>query len=350
MLVAIAAQIKPIGRDDQHTSVQHAGVNMSEGPSLFLGERPIDTDLGFGPLVSSRRNYRLLNHDGTFNVRISHGSLWQQLVSYHGLLTMSWPRFLGLFSILYLALNLTFAGLYTYAGRHALEGTLEASTFWRAFFFSVHTFATVGYGNLFPATFAANVLVTFESLVGLMTFTLTTGLVFARFSRPVADIAFSRKALIIPYQQGAAFAFRIANRRRNQLVHLDVVLIHSRFENTETGRHRKYYPLTLERKHVAFFPLNLTVVHPITQDSPLRRWTHDMLMAAEAEFNILITAVDETFAQTVHSRASYNAAELVFGRRFKLMYHEENGEYVLDLDKIDDAETVPLPETSAQVQ
>ncbi len=309
------------------------------GEPLVIKPSDLDRDLGFGSVVSSRRNIRLLNRDGSFNVKVVNGPAWDHLISYHTLLTISWTKFYLLFGAGYLVLNAIFAGLYMLCGPDALTGPSIGTPFARSFFFSVDTFATIGYGNVSPGNVAANILVTLESMMGLLMFAIGTGLIFARFSRPTADILYSRFAVIGPYKNGIdAFKFRIVNRKQSQLVNVDAVVTHSRFEQGPTGLERKFFQLALERNRVVFFPLNWTVVHPIDEKSPLNGWTPDMLRAGEAEFYISLTAVDETFAQTVHSRSSYTMDDVKCGENYRMMYEAVDGEFVLDLDLLDKTE------------
>src|SRR3954447_14248129 len=220
-------------------------------------------------------------------------------------------------------------------GPRALQGDPHLSYTLRAFFFSAHTFATHRYGNVSPVDVSANVVVTIESLVGLTGMAVATGLVFARFSRPVPDVRYSNRAVIAPYTDITAFEFRVVNARRNQLLNVEANVTFSRFEGEGPGRQRKFYQLKLERKGIAFFPLNWTVVHPIDEASPLWGWDKQMLLESEAEFAILLTGVDESFSQTVHSRSSYTADEVDFGYKFQMMYTETDQTYELDLGKLD---------------
>ncbi len=296
---------------------------------------PPPSDLGFGAVVTTRRRYRLINRDGTFNVRVRRGNWWRNFFTYHTLLSLSWPHVFALLVAGFLAVNALFAAAYVACGPDALTGDDALNGWARAFFFSVHTLATIGYGNIAPATLAANLVVVVESIAGLLGLAVATGVVFARFSRPVADIRYSSHAVIAPYHGGTAFEFRVVNGRRNQLINVSAVLTMSRFEGDGNGRQRRFHELPLERSTVAFFPLNWTIVHPIDEGSPLRGWDRPRLLDAEAEFNILLTAVDETFSQTVHSRSSYTADEVLFGHRFEMMFAESDREYVLDFDRLD---------------
>ncbi len=303
----------------------------------------VEQDFGFGRVLSGQHGYRLLNRDGSYNVSIENGSLGTRLFSYYTFLNISWTRFFSLFAILYLLVNAVFAWLFVLGGPDELQGTVHGSFYLRAFFFSVHTFATVGYGSISPAGTYANWIVTVESMASWACFALLAGLIFARFSRPVAGISYSKNAVIAPYQNKAAFEFRVVNSKCNPLFNLEAMVVLSRFEQNDHGRERKYHTLKLERNKVAFFPLNWTIVHAIDTDSPLWGWDKRMLIDAETEVFILITAFDDTYSQTVNSRASYTAHEIEFGRKFVMMYEQRDNRMVLDLAKLDSTESAALP-------
>ncbi len=313
-----------------------------ERPAPDPTARPLDRDLGFGSLAL-RSHYRLVNRDGSFNVRRLHESWLDHLLAYHFLVNLSWPWFFAIFSFWYLGINALFALGYLALGPAALQGTYNGPLFWRAFFFSIHTFATVGYGNIVPVTSMANVLVTIQTLTGLLSLAVATGLVFARFSRPNAEVLYSRTALIAPYQGGTSFEFRIVNGRSSQLVNVQALVMHSRFESSGDRRVRRFYTLELERTFVSVFPANWTVVHPISPQSPIFGWTREQLLEAEAEFLVLLNAVDETYSQTVYSRSSYSAREMEWGRKFALMFSEEGNQAVLDLQRLSETVAAPLP-------
>lgn len=301
-------------------------------------------DLGFGSVVSGQRKLRLLNPDGSFNVQRIEPGLWHRLASYHALLTMSWPRFFALVIAAYVAINAIFAELYLLCGDAGLRGEEQTGHFLRAFFFSVHTFATIGYGDVVPTGLAANWVVTAEALVGLLSLALATGLLFARFSRPRAKILYSRRAVIAPYRGINAFEFRVVNGTDSELIDLNAIVVLSRFEDDDGGgRQRKYHTLALERASVAFFPLSWTIVHPIDESSPLHGWERERLVAAEAEFLVLITGTDETFAQTLHSRSSYIAEDVEWNARFRSMF-QVDGKLGIDVAKLSDVERAePAP-------
>lgn len=299
-------------------------------PNNTSADQP-DRDLGFGSVLSRQRQLRLLNRDGSFNVYRQQPRWWRRVVGYHFLLNLTWPRFFLVIFALFVSINGVFAVAYYLCGPGSVQGDVGVrNAFLRCFFFSVDTFATIGYGNLSPAGVLAHVLVSIEALFGLMMFAIVTGMVFARFSRPVANIIYSRSAIIAPYRGITAFEFRIINGSTNQLADVEARIVLTRFEDSGGSPQRKYYPLSLERERVAFFPLAWTVVHPIDNASPLYGWTREQLIASHAEFLILLTAIDETFAQSVQSRSSYMADEIVWGVRFANLF--DGGEQKLTID------------------
>lgn len=296
-----------------------------------------DADLGFGTVVSSHRAQRLLNRDGSFNVvREGLGPL-DTLAPYHLLLTISWPGFIAVVTLLYIVLNLVFALLFVACGPGALAGPaahMLGGRFSQAFFFSIQTFATIGYGQIGPNGLAANLLVTVEALVGLMYQALATGLLFARFARPTAAIVFSRQAIVAPYAGMQSLQFRIANRRRrNEIIELEAQVLYTSFETNDRGQLvRRYRLLPLERNKVTFFPLAWTIVHPIDDSSPLKGKSRADLEREEAEILVLLTGVDETYEQTVHARTSYRADEIIWNARFRSLFRGLSASPLLSID------------------
>jgi inward rectifier potassium channel len=297
-------------------------------------------DLGFGTRVAQESRTRLLNRDGGFNVRRNGVSFLRSLALYHTLLTVSWPVFYAILASSFLLFNTLFAFSYLLAGENALAGITEVNFLGRmidAFFFSVQTSTTIGYGHIFPHSLVANILASVEVMVSLLGFALATGLLFARVSRPNAHIIFSRSAIVAPYRGITALEFRIANERRNELIEVEVTVILSRVESGAQGKSRKFHELKLERNGVIFFPLSWTIVHPITQDSPLHGLTTEEFLASDPEILILLTGTDETFSQKVHARTSYKGEEVIWGARFVDMFQGgRDGVLSVDLGRIHD--------------
>jgi inward rectifier potassium channel len=302
-------------------------------------------DLGLGGKMSERTRARLLNHDGSFNVRRNNYSPFHPYNAYHTLLSLSIPRLLGLMSLWYVAVNTVFAALYWLCGPGALAGAREDAygRFEDCLFFSVQTLATIGYGRLVPVTHLTNILVSFEALVGLLGFAILSGLLFARFTRPTAKISFSEHALIAPYEGGWALMFRLVNLRNHDLTDVRAVLSFSRWEVNGGVRSREFDQLALERDSILFMPLHWVIVHPINDRSPMRGLTADSLAAIEPEFVCLITADDETFAQTVHSRTSYDKTDIVWGAKFADMYIKDADHVAIDMRRLHDFERVEAP-------
>jgi inward rectifier potassium channel len=283
-------------------------------------------DLGFGSRVSEQSRLRMLNRDGSFNVARSGLSFLQTINAYHALLEMSWLRFHITVFLAFCGINTVFAAAFYLCGPGALNGTTGATVPDRmreCFFFSVQTFTTVGYGHVSPNTMAANLLVLVCAFVGLFSFALATGLLFARFSRPTARILYSDYALIAPYRDITSLQFRIANQRRSQLLGIEAKLLMTWVDDPLGRRSRQYRQLTLEREKVTFFPLHWTIVHPIDQESPMYGLTDSRLRETECEFLVLLSAVDDSFAQTVHSRTSYRYDEIVWGAKFADIFRRE---------------------------
>jgi inward rectifier potassium channel len=294
-----------------------------------------DKDLGFGSKVAGESRQRFLNRDGTFNVRRTGIRKFSTLNLYHFLMTMSWKKFLLLVLLLYFLSNVFFGLLYTMLGTSALVDISNEpmmNMFLRGFFFSVQTFATIGYGTIHPVGVVPNLLVTIESYYSLLANALITGLVFARFSRPTAKIIFSDGAVVAPYRGITGFMFRVANSRNNQLIEVKAQVSFSRFVEKDGKRERKFDMLELEREKVSFFPLSWTIVHPIDDSSPMFEMAQADLEAAEAEILILLSAMDETFAQMVHTRSSYKPDEIKVGYKFVSIYNETGPNEALSID------------------
>ena len=300
-------------------------------------------DLGFGSVVATESRERLLNRDGSFNVARRGLSFRSSLSLYHWFLTIAWWKFLAIVTLVYFMANVAFAFGYVLCGPGALAGAgcgASGCGLAQAFFFSAETISTVGYGHILPVSVAANLLVTLESFVGLLGLALAASLLFARFSRPNARIIFSQSAIIAPYQGITAFEFRIANARSNQIIELAAQVLFSRLEKSDGKSVRRFYPLALERDKVTFFPLSWTIVHPIDETSPLSGLRHEDLRASDAEFLILLSGIDETFSQTVHTRSSYKADEIVWNAKFANVFNRraDNQPITIAIDRLHQVE------------
>jgi inward rectifier potassium channel len=289
---------------------------------------------------------RAIKKDGSFNVhrkgfRIQDHSIYQVLI------TIPWIQFHLVVLLTYIVLNSLFAALYLFAGIEHLQGA-DASTpvdaFLSAFFFSIHTFTTVGYGTIAPKGIGVNIIAAVEAITGLMSLALATGLLFGRFSKPSAKIGFSSNALIAPYQDKTSLQFRIVNRRKNNLLEMEANVLLMVVDKSKPTPIRKYVQLALERHSVYFFPLPWTIVHPIDKASPFYGKTPEDLANVHAEILILIKGFDETFGQAVHARYSYRFDEILWGFKFIPAFSiDANGDVMLHPDDIDKTERVELP-------
>jgi len=321
-----------------------------QGNSALVEQEEKREDIGFGTKINDGSS-RLVNKDGSFNVVRAHQGFWNQINLYHRLITMPWPKFLGLVFTFYISSNTLFATLYGLLGYENLIGLGNVTPntpfgrFMGAFFFSSQTLTTVGYGHISPMGYWTSTLAAIESMFGLLLFAMATGLMYGRFSRPVASIRYSATSVFAPYLDINGWMFRIINQRTNQLIDVQVEVSLSRLDRKPDGSlYRRYYPLKLERNKVSFFPANWTLVHPITDDSPLYGCTAEQLAESDAEFLILFRGVEDTFNQAVHSRYSYRFDEIRWGQKFRPMFSGTqltNRATLVDLDQLD--ETIPAP-------
>jgi inward rectifier potassium channel len=271
---------------------------------------------------------------------VRRGERWNASDIYHWFQTIPLPAALLACAGIYLAINIFFA-LFYFMMPGQVAGVPPGS-FAYALFFSIETFSTIGYGIMYPTSFAAHVLVSFESLAGILTFALITSLLFMRFTRPYARILFSGTAVIAPFDGAPTFSFRMANERGNQILQAEVRATLVRDETTKEGNlFRRQHELKLVRNQSSFFGLSWTVMHLIDAASPLHGADAAALEESEAEIVVLVSGVDDTLHQQVHARFSYSAAEIGWGRRFvDILKRLEDGRRLVDLTRFHDTEPV----------
>ncbi|MBV8772550.1 MAG: ATP-sensitive inward rectifier potassium channel 10 [Deltaproteobacteria bacterium] len=263
---------------------------------------------------------------------------------YHQLMTSSWPLLLLQVVVAFIVANCLFASGYLIVGgiEHAHQGS-----FADAFFFSVQTMATIGYGKMAPDGFIANLLASGEALTGLLAFALVTGLVFSKFSRPTARVRFTRNAVVSVRDGIPSLMFRMANVRANQIVDAQIHVVFARQEHTLEGEEvRRFYDLDLTRHRNAIFDYSWTAIHPINQDSPLYGATAESLKVSDASIVVSLTGIDETFSQTVYARYYYDAEDVIWGARLAdIIGHTSEGESFLDFTRYDQVLPAALPKT-----
>jgi len=286
---------------------------------------------------------RIINKDGSFNIKRTGGGL-SSINAFHYLINISWTKFLLIVFAGFVGVNLFFAILYQLAGIENLTNAAAENglqSFLNTFFFSVQTFATVGYGGIHPTGILSNIIASLESMTGILSFALATGLLYGRFSKPSAKIIFSERAIITSFKEGKALMFRVANSRPNILMEMEANAMMTYLDKSDNRFTRKYFPLKLEIKFIYFFPLPWTIVHPIDEDSSLYGKTAKNLEELEAELLIMIKGFDDSFSQHVITRSSYKYDEIKWDAKFVRAYStNEDGVTIVDFGKV--SETEPL--------
>ena len=303
----------------------------------------IADDLGLGTKVTTDRN---MNKDGTFNINRVGEPKFRFYEIYHMLITMPWLKFFAIIVGSYFTSNIIFASIYYSIGVEHLTGINPNADnlhkFLEAYFFSSQTLTTVGFGRLAPLGTLTSAVAAVESMLGVLVFAIATGLLYGRFSRPQAKLLYSEHAIIAPYRTGTGLMFRMANKRHNQLIEVEVSCTLSHFEKGAISR--SFNRLKLERDKVNLFPTNWTIVHPIDEESPFYMMTEEEFRDTKSELIILLKAFDDTFSQTIYSRTSYHTDEIIYGRKFLPMVSvDENNKSVVDLRLINAMEVRELP-------
>jgi inward rectifier potassium channel len=264
---------------------------------------------------------------------------------YYFLVSGSWWRLIGVFVAAYLVINLAFGEAFYLA--HGV-GNARPESFIDHFSFSVQTFATIGYGAMFPANPVAHLLVTTEAMLGILYAAVATGLVFAKFSRPRARVLFSNKAVIAPRNGVPTLMFRVANERTNHIFEANMKVFLARNEVTQEGeRIRRLIDLPLVRSNSPAFILSWTAMHPITPDSPLYNANRESLEKQGVEIIVTLTGLDDSLGQTIHARHSYLDTELEWNARMvDIIRVEPDGRRVVDYHRFHDVE--PLPPSDSE--
>ncbi|PAX53806.1 ion channel [Brunnivagina elsteri] len=284
---------------------------------------------------------RMINRDGGFNV-VRKGLSYQRwrYDLYHVLIKLSWVKFIGIVSLGYLIANILFAWAYLLGG----DGIANARSgnFLDAFFFSVQTMASIGYGAMYPKTTYANVLVTIEALLGLLGLAMASGIMFARFSLPKARVIFSRIALIAPHNGLPTLMFRVANKRQNWILEAQVRVSLVKSELTKEGDlMRRFYDIPLVRSQSPLFALSWLVMHQINEESPLFGITPEEMIESEMEIVVTLTGIDETVSQPIHARHSFIAEEIAWNMRFvDILSKASDGKRCIDYSRFHDV--IPL--------
>jgi inward rectifier potassium channel len=281
---------------------------------------------------------RIINEDGTYNIQRKGGMRsFRDLYKY--LTEIRWSTFFLLTISAYLLINVLFAGIYMIGGVEDISGiNPDSNHFLNAFFFSVQTFTTVGYGFLAPVGEIAGIISTFEAFLGLLFFALITGLLYGRFSKPSSKIAFAKNAILTDFEGGKAIMFKMVNKRNSVLLKASVKCT---LAIDIEDQKRTYYLINLELDYIQFFPLTWTLVHKIDEDSPFYKLNAQQIKDRNAELIVIAEALDETFSQNVIEKRSFAGDQWIEGVKFKRNFSVNNtGKIELRIDELDEVEPI----------
>lgn len=268
--------------------------------------------------------------------------------AYHWILSLTWPRFAAFILGGYFAINLLFAAAYCLGGPCIAE--MRRGSFPEAFFFSVETLATVGYGHMYPATLYGHILTTLEIILGTFWLAVITGLIFVRFSRPQARIVFSESIVLSPFDGQPALMLRVANLRHTSVVEARFRIMFMRDERVHEGEvFRRFYNLKVNPHRMIMFPAALTLRHIIDEKSPLYGMTPEALEACDARFMVSVVCVETVLHASVESQQDYSWQDIRFGERLVEIYTElGDGRLMVDYGRLHETEPVLQDGVDAQ--
>ena len=290
-----------------------------------------------------RRNRGISIRSGSVEFVKVGADHWKWRDIYRWLLGLSWPQFAAFVGVIYVALNLFFAILYSLA-RDSIAGITTAHWFLDCFFFSVQTLATVGYGHMYPQTIYGHMVSTVEIMTGVFLLAVMTGLIFVRFSRPVARVVFSRSMVIGPLNGTPTLMVRVGNENHHSMVEAKFRIMYSRDQKLkEGGDFRYFYELKLHFSQLTVFPAALTLRHEIDEKSPLHGKTPESLEAERGLFIVSVVGIDPVIAAEVQTQHDYSWHDVQFGHRFVEIYKEIEGKrrrLTVDYGRLHDTEPV----------
>jgi len=299
-------------------------------------------DPGFG--YKSNKNLKeVLNKDGTSNV-IHKNRKFNISDLYVYCIDLTWWKFFLLMLTNYIVLNVFFALIYVAIGIEQITQSKGVffNDFLSGFFFSAQTLTTVGYGGIAPIGITANFVAAFEAMIGLLSFSFITGLLYGRFSKAKAALEFSKNLIIRDFKEGKALMFRLMNSRKTVMIEPEIKVTLSISEKNEQGEYkRNFFEMKLEREKIMYLPTIWTLVHEINEASPLYKYSKEEMKNLDAELYILVQYHEETYSQKVYQVISYDFSNVEFDVKFVPSYtFNEEGYTVLDHDKLSQVESL----------
>jgi hypothetical protein len=306
-----------------------------------------DENTGFGTNANSYGG-RFINKNGTANIEKRGMHVLHRISWYHTMIDMPIWRFMLIILSFYVGINFVFASIYYGIGIEHLDGIASSDSEWvkfgQAYFFSAQTFTTVGYGHISPTGFLTSSLSSAEALIGLLSFAIATGLFFGRFSRPTAFLKFSHNAVIGPYGDISGLMIRLTPFKNTNFTDAEAKITLGMSVEENGKLVNKFYTLDLELAKINALSLSWTLVHPITEDSPLFQFTKDDFANNNGEIVVFVKTFDDMFSNTVAIRTSYTFDEVIYGAKFEPMYTRslDNSKTILNLDKLNSYDNVTL--------
>ena len=294
-------------------------------------------DPGFG-YKGTQNAKNIINKDGSSNViHVNKSRSLDDLYSYF--IDISWFKFFFLILLAYTLMNVVFGLVYTFIGIEEITKRTGNvfSDFLNGFFFSAQTLTTVGYGGIAPHGITSNLIAAFEAMIGLLSFSFITGLLYGRFSKPKAAIKFSENIILREFKDERAIMFRLMNSRKTVMIEPKIKVTLSVTDDKTSVK--KFYNLNLERDAIMYMPTVWTIVHEIDEKSPLYSLSNEEISKLNAELFLLLQYHEESFAQNVYQVYSYDFMEMEVDVKYKSSFNfDENGFTILDHDKLSEVE------------
>lgn len=313
----------------------------------FNAKAKTDNNSGFG---TNSNNYggRFINKNGSANVEKKGMHFLNRISWYHTMIDMPRWKFMGIILGFYVGINFVFALIYYFLGVQHLDGIDISGSlldqFGQVYFFSAQTFTTVGYGHVSPTGFLTSALSSAEALIGLLSFAIATGLFFGRFSKPTAFLKFSHNAIIAPYGDITALMVRVTPFKNTNFTDAEAKITLGMSVEENGLMTNKFFSLELELQQINALTLSWTLVHPISENSPLHQFTKEDFESINGEILVFIKTFDDMFSNTVATRTSYTFDEVIYGAKFKPMYtrSQDKSKTILHLDLLNAYDKITL--------